>query len=70
MATIYMPLLDEGVDVWRPVEASPMSDGSYLIEGEMPDDEVWVFPPGSHVRCAYRMFDGGEGRLTAIGAAE
>ena len=28
---IYVALLDEGVDVWRPVEAQRLPSGDYLI---------------------------------------
>jgi hypothetical protein len=52
MATIYVALKDEGVDVWRPVEASDEGGGIYRIsEAPMPDSETWEFPPGSRVRC-------------------
>jgi hypothetical protein len=40
-ATIFMPLLDEGTEVWRPVKAIRKSDG-YLVLGPMPSDEVWI----------------------------
>ena len=68
MATIYMPLLNEGTDVWRPVPATQVSAGTYRVEGDMPDDEEWMFAPGSVVRCELRAFNDGEG-LTAVGAA-
>jgi hypothetical protein len=29
--TIYVALLDEGVDVWRPVKARRLPSGVYLI---------------------------------------
>jgi hypothetical protein len=58
---IYMPLLDEGVDVWRPVRAQHVSDDVYRITGEAPDaeDERWQFPPGALVRCRDQMLSGG-----------
>jgi hypothetical protein len=68
MATIYMPLLNEGTDVWRPVEATQLSAGTYRVEGEMPDDEEWMFAPGTAVRCEPKLLSGGE-CLTAIQAA-
>lgn len=70
MATIYMPLLNEGVDVWRPVEATPLSADTYRVEGEMPGDEEWAFPPGTVVRCESKTFSGGEAGLTAIEVAD
>jgi hypothetical protein len=51
MVTIYMPLLDEGTDVWRPVEATRLTDDTYRIEGVMDENEEWAFAPGSVVRC-------------------
>lgn len=55
--TIYVPLLDEGTDVWRPVEALRVAEDVYFILGTMPGDEVWAFPPGSKVRCKRRHFN-------------
>ena len=66
MVTIYMPLLDEGVDVWRPVEATHLSTGAYLVEGEVPVGEEWAFDPGTVVRCERKRFSGGEEGLTAV----
>lgn len=66
MATIYMPLLNEGVDVWRPVEATPMWWDTYRVEREMPDGEEWAFAPGHVVHCKLKTFSGGEVELTAV----
>lgn len=63
-----MPLLNEGTDVWRPVQATLVSADAYRVEGEMLDGEEWMFAPGSLVRCELRTFSDGEG-LTAVGAA-
>jgi hypothetical protein len=68
--TIYMPLLNEGTDVWRPVSATPLPSGTYRVEGEMSDDEEWAFIPGTLVRCAWKTFSDGERGLTAIGLAD
>jgi hypothetical protein len=69
-ATIYVALLDEGTDVWRPVEARKQNDGSYLIvsTNDAPDDERWQFPTGSVVRCETRKLSGGE-HLVAVAVA-
>jgi hypothetical protein len=69
MATIYMLLLNEGTDVWRPVKATLVSADAYRVEGEMPDDEEWMFAPGSVVRCELRTFSDGEGMAAVEGAA-
>jgi len=55
VATIYVSLLDEAVDVWRPIEAFSEGESLYRIpEGPTPGDETWEFPPGSLVRCEWR----------------
>jgi hypothetical protein len=57
--TIYVYLLDEGTDVWRPVQAERLADGRYRLLGFMPDDECWEFPSGSVVRVRLKMLSGG-----------
>jgi hypothetical protein len=68
-ATIYVELLDEGVDVWRPVTATPEREGVYRLPDEPPVDEAWAFAPGSLVRCEHRAFADGAG-LVAVALAE
>jgi hypothetical protein len=59
VATIYVKLLDEAVDVWRPVDASPEGDDTYrLADTPTPTEEVWEFRPGSVVRCERQELDG------------
>ena len=57
--TIYVRLLNEGTEVWRPVEAEVLGDDCFKIVSENtdPNDETWEFPPGSIVRCARRAFE-------------
>jgi hypothetical protein len=62
---IYMPLLAEGTDCWRPVAAKQCEDGGFEILGTMPADEVWQFAPGKRVRCRLRRFAGGSTALVA-----
>lgn len=66
--TIYVALLNEGVDVWRPVQARPLGHGLFRIVGVDADvsDECWQFPAGAVVRCEDRVFSEGEVRLTAV----
>ena len=47
--TIYVYLLDEGTDCWRPVSAEHFRDDVYRIKGEPPDpeDEMGVFAGSS-----------------------
>ena len=52
--TVYVELLDEGVDVWRPVEAERENDGVVRLPSVAPEGERWAFPPGSRVRCERR----------------
>jgi hypothetical protein len=56
--TVYVPLLDEGVDVWRPVEANRVGDGLYRLTGRRPDDEEWGFEVGDVVRCRTQVLSG------------
>lgn len=70
---IYVRLLNEGTDVWRPARATPMAEGSFVVA--KPDDydteeESWEFPPHARVRCARRRFADGEEALVAISMAE
>jgi hypothetical protein len=64
--TIYMPLLHEGTDVWRPVQAEHFADGQYRISGHVPADETWAFQPGSIVRCENKVFHDGQIGLVPV----
>jgi hypothetical protein len=69
---IYIPLLDEGVNVWRPTQAERLSDGSYHVlptPDYDPDDEKWEFPPGSRVVCERNRLSRGE-VLAAVSLAQ
>jgi hypothetical protein len=60
---IFIPLLDEGVNVWRPTQAEPLADGTYRVlptPDYDPDDEAWQFPPGSRVVCEVKKLSDGE----------
>jgi hypothetical protein len=59
---VYVCLLDEGVDVWRPVSAEHVEGDRYRIVGEPPDpeDEKWEFLPGQVVRCRLQQLSEGE----------
>lgn len=56
---IYVELQDEGVDVWRAVDAQPEGADIYVLPAQAPDDEAWRFDPGSRVRCEWRELDDG-----------
>jgi hypothetical protein len=51
--TIYVQLLDEGVDVWAPVQAISVGTG-YRLPKVAPEGQTWRFSPGALVRCALR----------------
>ena len=54
MTTIYIPLLEEAVDVLRPTQGIQRDENQYEVlptDDYDPEDEVWKFPPGSIVRC-------------------
>ncbi len=60
---IYVALLDEGTDVWRPVPAWKVGSDRYVLL--RPDDydpqlEQWEFPPGSVVAAEPRTTPTGE----------
>jgi hypothetical protein len=64
--TIYIELLDEGVEVWRPVRAERRQDGLFRILSRPSDEtEAWKFPQGSVVRCEEKTFSGGNRGLVA-----
>jgi hypothetical protein len=65
---IFMPLLDEGADVWRPVEAEPLGNGRYRVLGMAPEDEAWAFVSGSTVKGAPKAFADGTSGLAVVDA--
>jgi hypothetical protein len=70
--TIFVALLDEGVDVWRPVQARPLDGGLYRIVGVDADatDETWQFPAGAIVKCEHKRFAEGTNGVTAVAQVE
>lgn len=69
---IYVFVLAEGTDVWRPVQAIYEHDNVYRIISPNPDpeDEQWQFSAGDLVRCKSLRFSGGEVGLVAYSKAE
>jgi hypothetical protein len=60
--TIYVQLLDEGTQAYRPVKAEKISDSVYKISEQNiydTDDEFWEFPPSSIVVCEKQKLSGG-----------
>lgn len=67
--TVFVRLLDEGTDVWRPANAKHVRGMVYRLSSvETPDDEAWEFAPGSLVRVERRMLSDGE-TLVVVDAA-
>jgi hypothetical protein len=57
-AEVYIKLLDEGVDVWRPVVAEYLGGDRYRLISGPPEGEVWPFAHGDIVRCEKRHLAG------------
>jgi hypothetical protein len=70
VTTIYMPLLDEGVDAWAPIKAQTLEDGLFRILGPMPTDQAWAFAPGALVRGERRLFGDGTEAVAATALAQ
>jgi hypothetical protein len=66
--TVYVYLLDEGTDVWRPVTAERVGSDRFRLSGPLPRGETWQFPPGEVVRCEQRVLSGGP-VLVAVGGS-
>jgi hypothetical protein len=61
--TVFVKLLGEGTDVWRPTQAERVDVNTVKL---LPTadygacDEQWEFSPGSIVRCENRILSGEE----------
>ncbi len=65
---IYIQLLNEGTEVYRPVPAIKIKNNIYKLQGfdiYNPEDEIWEFSPGTYVQVEKRNLDG-ENVLIAI----
>lgn len=64
---IYVYLLEEGTDVWRPVQAVHVRGDVYRIISPNLDheDEKWQFASGELVRCEERVSTNGGTYLAA-----
>ncbi len=63
MTTIYIRLLDEDTEVFRPTLAEPLGQDAFRVlptSNYDPQDEKWEFVPGSVVECEKRKLDGEE----------
>ncbi len=52
---IFVALCDDGVDVWRPVQAILLANGTYRIIDQPYDCDIetWEFEPGDEVWCEF-----------------
>lgn len=62
---IYLKLLDEGTEVYRPVKALFIKPDVFEIVQHKPVDEEWEFQKGQKVICKNKLLSG-ENRLVAI----
>lgn len=68
MTLVHVRLLDEGTDVWRPVEAERLGETTYgLADVPIPDEERWSFQPRDIVMVERR---GGEAEDGLIAVAK
>ena len=62
---IFVYLLDEGTDAWRPVNAEHIRDDLYRIPDVPSSAEKWEFGSGDCVRCEMKTFADKVQRLAA-----
>lgn len=58
---IYIKLLDEGVEVYRPTKGEEIGQNIFKVlptDDYDPDDETWEFLPNSKVKCIIEERDG------------
>ncbi len=62
---IYVGLLDEGVEVWRPVQTEHVYGNVYRILDQPYDREIeaWQFEPGDTVVC--ELIESADGPILA-----
>ena len=68
MPTIYVRLLGEGTEVWRPVEAETQGNELFRLLGFVEPGEEWEFEPGALVTAQPHVFTSGETALVAVRA--
>jgi hypothetical protein len=69
---VYVKLLNEGTEVYRPVPSRRIADDIFLLCGAdiyNREDEEWEFEPGSAVKVIEKAFARGRG-LLAFARAE
>jgi hypothetical protein len=67
---VHVRIVDEAVDVWRPVAAEPISEHVVRISPQaVPADEDWSFSPGDEVVIERRRSPDGHDVLVAVARA-
>ncbi|WP_298123068.1 hypothetical protein [Brevundimonas sp.] len=67
---VHVRIVDEAVDVWRPVKAQPVSEHVFRLSDEAaPTDERWSFAPGDAVVIERRRGPGGTEIKVAVARA-
>ena len=64
--TVYVALLNEAVNVWRPVEAKHIEADLYRLTGPIVDGEEWEFKVGNVVRCEMRVLSADSGKSEPV----
>ena len=64
--TIYVKLLDEGCNVYRPVLSKLLDNNIYLIGQREDNDEKWEFEPNEIVEVEEHFFKDGVMGLIAV----
>jgi hypothetical protein len=67
--TIYMPLVGEGTECWRPVCATQVSSDIFEVVDKIPEGESWAFAPFSRVCCQDKVFADGQAGLVIFAYA-
>lgn len=60
MTTIYIRLLNDGTEVFRPTSAETVDSALFKVlptSNYDPEDETWEFLPGSVVECERRRLE-------------
>lgn len=63
---IYIKLLEEGTDVYRPVISESISENIYVVGQKMNNEEQWEFEPFDIVEVQEHKFQDGTISLVAI----
>ncbi len=67
---VFVRLINEGMDAFRPVDARRLSDHVFeIIDEWQAVDEVWEFMCGDRVLCIDHIFQDGSRGLLAISDA-